>query len=109
MTTKIKSATTFLLVIDAIMVAICIVGMFLGEDVSSFSLLLWVLIAAMAHINMHKLSQMLNDANKFHEMLVRWAIEGYKRKKKIFDLTGDVDAEKQMAGYRMLIEKLGGE
>jgi hypothetical protein len=52
---------------------------------------------------------MLNDANKFHEMLVRWAIEGYKRKKKIFDLTGDVDAEKQMAGYGMLIEKLGGE
>lgn len=89
MTTKIKNATTFLLVIDAIMAVICIIGMFLGEDVSCFSLLLWVLIAAMAHINMHKLSQMLNDANRFHEMLVRWAIEGYKRKKKIFDLTGD--------------------
>lgn len=109
MTTKIKNMTTLLLAIDALMAVVCIVGIFLGEDVSSFSLLLWVLIAAMAHINMHRLSQMLNDANKFHEMLVRWAIEGYQRKKKIFDLTGDADAEKQMAGYRMLIEKLGAE
>lgn len=107
MKTELKNLTTFLLVIDVFMAVICIVGMFLGSDVSSFLLLLWVLIAAMAHFNMHMLSQMLNDAFKAHDALIHWAVEGYHRKKKVFDLTGDVEAEKQMVGYKMLVERMG--
>lgn len=107
MKTELKNFTTFLLVIDVFMAVICIVGIFLDSDVSSFSLLLWVLIAAIAHLNMHKLSKMLNDAFKAHDSLIHWAVEGYHRKKKIFELTGDVDAEKQMVGYKMLVERMG--